>query len=219
VELGWGALGHILNVGILLSFFSCTLASINSTARILFAMANHGLISDAIGQAHADNRTPHVAVALSTLVTFSVPTVLVILGVGAFDAQGYFGTLCSFGFIVTYILISLAAARYLWNAGELTSKALAFSAGGVVFMLLPVIGTIGIPGSELLPPPDGVGVVLVAVFALYMTAGVAWLVLQRMRRPEMIGQMQSAIENVQRQLRLPEHGLDTLRADEQHARW
>ena len=45
-SLGFGGLGISIDVGILLSFFSCTLASINSTARILFAMARHGLIPD-----------------------------------------------------------------------------------------------------------------------------------------------------------------------------
>jgi amino acid transporter len=218
VSIGWGALGNVLNVGILLSFFSCTLASINSTARILFAMANHGLISDAIGHAHASNRTPHVAVALSTLATFSVPTALVASGVGAFDAQGYFGTLCSFGFIVAYILISLAAGRYLRTLGELTPKAVAFAAGGVGFMLLPLLGSIGIPGSQLLPPPDGVTGVLVAVFALYMGAGTAWLALERLRRPDMIVQMQSAIDNVHLQFGLPEPALDAIGQDDERAR-
>ena len=44
-ELGWPRLGAFINIGILLSFFSCTLASINSTARIVYAMARHGLIA------------------------------------------------------------------------------------------------------------------------------------------------------------------------------
>ena len=60
---------------------------------------------------------------------------------------------------------------------------------------LPLIGVIGIPGSELLPTPDAAGVVMVSIFAIYMAGGLGWLVLQRTRRPEMIPQMQSAIEN------------------------
>lgn len=193
-SLGWGGLGALIDVGILLSFFSCTLASINSTARILFSMAQHGLVSGALGQAHVENRTPHVAVGLSALITFSVPAALYAGGVSAFDCQGHFGTLCSFGFIVVYILISIAAPAYLASLGKLTRRAIAYSVGGVGFMLLPLIGTLGIPGSELLPTPDTAGVLLVACFLAYMLIGVAWLALQRTRRPKMISQMQSAID-------------------------
>jgi amino acid transporter len=195
-SIGWGGLGTVINFGILLSFFSCTLASINSTARILFSMARHGLIPNALGQAHVENRTPHVAVGLAALITFSVPTALFAAGSSAFESQGYFGTLCSFGFIVVYILISLAAPAYLASIGKLTRKALVYSAGGIGFMLLPLIGTIGIPGSELLPMPDAGGMVLIGIFAVYMAVGLGWLALQRARRPKMIGQMQSAIDSV-----------------------
>jgi amino acid transporter len=195
-QLGYERLATVLNVGVLLSFFACTLASINSTARILFAMANHGLIADALGHAHLENRTPHVAVALSALVTFAVPSALVAVGVNAFECQGYFGTLCSFGFIIVYILISLAAPRYLSALGELTPRALAYSAGGLAVMLLPLLATIGIPGSKLLPFADDVGLALLLVFAVYMGAGLLWLALQRQRHPQLIEQMQDAIENV-----------------------
>jgi amino acid transporter len=210
-SLGWGGLGTAIDVGILLSFFSCTLASINSTARILFAMARHGLVADALGQAHVENRTPHVAVALSALITFSVPAAVVAAGVSAFACQGYFGTLCSFGFIVVYILISVAAPVYLASIGKLTRLAVACSAGGVGFMLLPLFGTIGIPGSTFLPPPDATGLVLVGIFVAYMAVGVGWLLLQRTRRPKMIDQMQSAIENVHLQFaQVREHALDAM---------
>jgi len=191
--VGWGGLGMAINVGVLLSFFSCTLASINSTARILFAMAHHGLILDALGQAHVANRTPHVAVGLSALITFSVPCALYLAGVGAFESQGHFGTLCSFGFIVVYLLISVAAPVFLSSIGKLTPKAIAYSVGGIAFMLLPLLGTIGVPGSGLFPTPDATGALLLAIFAGYVAVGLAWLQLQRRRRPKMIARMKSAV--------------------------
>ena len=72
-QTGLGFLGTLINLGALLSFFSCTLACINSTARIIFAMARHGLFHDALSEAHQTNKTPHIAVALSALITFSFP--------------------------------------------------------------------------------------------------------------------------------------------------
>jgi amino acid transporter len=198
-SIGWSGLGTLIDVGILLSFFSCTLASINSTSRILFAMSRHGLFHDALGQAHVENQTPHIAVGLSALLTFAVPSVLYLAGISAFECQGHLATLCSFGFIVVYILISLAAPVYLASIGKLTRRAIGYSVGGVAFMSLPLLGTIGIPGSELLPTSGILGLVLLGIFATYMAIGLGWLVLQRTRRPRMIAQMQSAIAGVQLQ--------------------
>jgi amino acid transporter len=214
-SIGWDWLATLLNLGILLSFFSCTLASINSTARILFAMANHGLILDTLGHAHLENQTPHVAVGLSAVLTFGVPSLLLLGGLDAFACQGYFGTLCSFGFIVVYILISLASPRYLASIGQLTPAAVAYSVGGVVFMSLPLVGIIGIPGSELLRPTDLAGLGMFALFALYMAAGLAWLAMRRARRPKVIEQMQSAIESVQLKFApMSEHALGTMSGKE-----
>jgi amino acid transporter len=195
--IGWTGLGVLIDVGVLLSFFSCTLASINSTARILFAMAHHGVVHDALGHAHVENHTPHVAVGLSALITFAVPTALHAAGVSALDCQGYLGTLCGFGFIVVYMTVSVAAPVYLASLGKLTKKAMACAAGGVAFMLLPLLGTIGIPGSTLFPTSDAAGTVLVLIFASYMAVGLGWLMIQRVRRPTMSAEMRRAVEKVQ----------------------
>jgi amino acid transporter len=192
---GWRGLGVAINVGILLSFFSCTLASINSTARILFSMARHGLIPKVLGHAHVENGTPHVAVVLSALVTVCVPSALYSAGVGAFACQGILGTLCSFGFIVVYILMSVAAPVYLSSIGKLNTKAIAYSAGAIAFMLMPLIGTVGIPGNRLFPTPDRAGALLMAIFAIYLVMGVALLAVQRTRHPRMIARMKSVIES------------------------
>jgi len=197
-QIGWGGLGTLIDVGVLLSFFSCTLASINSTARILYSMAQHGLLADELGQAHVQNQTPHVAVGIAALLTFGVPTAVYLSGISAFDAQGQFGTLCSFGFIVVYMLISAAAPAYLASIGKLTWRGRAYSFGALSFMLLPLIGTIGIPGSELFPTPDAGGVVLAVLFLVYMAIGFGWLLLERSRRPKMIAHMQDAIEAAHR---------------------
>jgi amino acid transporter len=194
--MGYGALGTLINVGILISFFSCTLASINSTARIVFAMARHGLFYDALGESHKTNETPYLAVCLSGLVTFVLPAGAYLSGVSAFDAQGYFGTLCSFGFLVVYILISVAAPLYLRQIGKLTKSAIGFGIAGAVFMLLPFLGTIGFPGSALFPVPQYPDNILPAVFLIYMAVGFIWLLVQKTRRPKMMTTMTDAIEKL-----------------------
>ncbi|GLK76719.1 amino acid permease [Methylopila jiangsuensis] len=193
-RLGVGPLGTVITIGVMLSFFACTLAAINSTARIIYSMSRHGLFFEALGEAHETNRTPHVAVAVAALITFAAPAAVHLAGVGAFDAQGYFGTLCSFGFITVYILITIAAPLYLRSIGRLTARAVAYSVAGLAFMALPLLGTFGLPGSELFPPIGFPDSLLSGLFLVYMLIGVAWLLVERIRRPRMIATMQGAVE-------------------------
>ena len=195
--LGLSWLGTVINIGILMSFFACTLAAVNSTARILYSMSRNGLFADALGAAHASNQTPHVAVALAALLTFALPAGAWFYGVGAFDAQGHFGTLASFGFILVYIFISISAPLYLRGTGRLTVGALLCSGGALLFMAFPLLGTFGLPGSEMFPLIDYPNTLLFSVFALYMLAGLGWLLMERVRRPRRIGQLEDAIETVQ----------------------
>jgi amino acid transporter len=174
-ELGWPRLGAFINVGILLSFFSCTLASINSTARIVYAMARHGLMHEALGAAHQKNETPHIASAFAAAMTFTVALAVYYLGASPFESQGYFGTLCSFGFLSAYILVSLAAPVYLRKLKQVNKRALLISALALNFMILPFLGVVGVPGSELFPPPNFPNNLLVWVFVVYMVAGTLWL--------------------------------------------
>jgi amino acid transporter len=57
-ELSLKWLGAFISIGVILSFFSCTLASINATAQIVFSMARHGLVPRVLGRAHPRNETP-----------------------------------------------------------------------------------------------------------------------------------------------------------------
>jgi amino acid transporter len=195
-QTGLGFLGTLINIGALLSFFSCTLACINSTARIIFSMARHGLFHDALGDAHETNKTPHIAVALSALITFLVPAAVFLSGINTFDAQGYFGTLCSFGFLLVYILVSVAAPIYLRAIGQLRKAALFYSVLACGFMLLPLFGTIGIPGSTLFPPPAFPNNLLVWIFVAYMAVGVVWLLIQKVRSPKMLPAMKISMDEI-----------------------
>jgi len=194
---GLGFLGTLINLGTLLSFFSCTLACINSTARILFSMAQHGLLHDALGEAHARNKTPHLAVAVSAAVTFLVSASVQLCRINVFDAQGYFGTLASFGFVLVYLLVSFAAPRYLRTVGQLRKVDVCHSLLGGGFMLLPLLGMIGLPGSTWFPPPAFPGNLLIWIFVAYMAVGVGWLWVQKARSPEMLPGMKLSMDNLE----------------------
>ncbi|GAP94169.1 APC family permease [Leptolyngbya sp. NIES-2104] len=198
-QAGVDFLGIIISLGALLSFFTCTLGCINPTARVMFLMARHGVFHTSLGASHEENMTPHTSIALASLLTFVIPTAVVLFGVSPFDSQGYFGTICTYGFLLVYILISIAAPVYLHRLGELRPVNVVFSVLGVGFMALPLIGTIGIPGSDLFPAPEAPANVFPYLFALYIAAGFSWFVFQRYRSPRLVRQMQRSIEAIHAQ--------------------
>jgi amino acid transporter len=174
-ELGLKWLGAFISIGVILSFFSCTLASINATARIIFSMARHGLAPKALGVAHPRNETPYLAIGFAAALTFLATSALSLFGVSNFDGQGYFGTLCTFGFLTVYVLISLAAPVYLYRIGELTKTSIVVAALAVGFMIVPFLGVVGVPGSALFAPPDYPNNLLVWVFLAFMAVSASWL--------------------------------------------
>ena len=172
-DLPW--LGELISVGVVLSFFSCTLGSVNATSRIIFSMARRNIVPKVLGTVHSKRKSPYVAIGSAALLTLLVTLTLSLLGISDYDAQGYFGTLCSFGFLVVYLLISLAAPIYLRKRGKLTKGALLVAALSVLFMAVPIFGTVGIAGSTLFPPPAYPSNILVWVFLGYMLLSLAWL--------------------------------------------
>lgn len=198
---GLGFLGLAINIGALLSFFACTLACINSMARIFFSMARHGLLHDALGDAHETNETPHVAVVLSATVTLLVPVLVLLLGTEVFRAQGYFGTLASFGFLLVYMLVSAAAPLYLRSIGRLRPVHILYAVFSAGFIVLPILGSVGIPGSQLFPPPEFPGNVFVWIFAAYMAVGLGWLTFQRRRSPQTIHVLKTSVDEIHQKFR------------------
>jgi hypothetical protein len=160
-----------------------------------------------------EKRDALVAVVFTATITFLAPTGLYLFGATAFDSQGYFGTLCSFGFMVVYILVSIAAPLYLRGIGEPSRRALIVSALAVAFMMLPFLGAVGLPGSSIFPPPVYPNNLLLWLFVAYMAIGFSWFVLQRALRPNVILAMTRGIELIDRPFvavhDVPHDGLST----------
>ncbi|HEY5704853.1 MAG TPA: hypothetical protein VIT91_05705 [Chthoniobacterales bacterium] len=64
---GTHVFGAIISIGIVISFPVCTLASVNAGARIIYALAKHGLIHESTASAHHKSATPQVAGKWATL--------------------------------------------------------------------------------------------------------------------------------------------------------
>lgn len=195
-QIGLGFLGDLVAFSALFSFFACVLGSINPAARVFFTMARHGLFPSMLGEAHSFNRTPHVAVTLCSLLMFLIPGLLSVCNIPIFASMGYLGAIASYGFLTVYVLISVAAPIYLHKINQLRSPDVVFSALGVGFMSLPVLGSVGIPGSTLFPVPDAPYNLFPYLFLLYLAVTCGWFVIQRIRSPRLVGVMERSIDEI-----------------------
>ena len=180
-------LGILLSVGVTFSFFTCTLACVNAGARICFAMARHGIIHPSVGQAHRRNETPHIAVTLSALIVFLVPTCMSLLRIPLLDIYGYLGTVTTYAFLFVYILVSIAAPVYLYRMGRLRAGHVTTSSLAVLFMLVPVVGSV-------YPVPPAPYSLFPYLFLIYLAAGGGWFLMLRRRSPQIIEDMERALE-------------------------
>jgi amino acid transporter len=195
-QAGVGWLGQLVACGALFSFFACVLGSINPAARIFFTMARHGLFPSSMGEAHSANRTPHVALTICAVLTFIVPAAMSICHIKLFECMGYLGAICSYGFLTVYVLISIAAPVYLHKIKKLLPRDLAFSVVAIGFMMIPVLGSLGIPGSTLFPVPQAPYDAFPYLFLMYLVVTCGWFVMQRLRSPEIVLTMERSIEAI-----------------------
>jgi amino acid transporter len=184
-QSGVGWLGDIVAIGALFSFFSCVLGSINPAARIFYTMAQHGLFPSSLGESHATNRTPHIAVSLCSFLLFLVPAIMAFFHIKLFESMGYLGALCSYGFLTVYVLISVAAPVYLYKIRKLRLHDVIIAFVAVGFMFIPVLGSVGIPGSQLFPVPEYPYNLFPYLFLLYLVLTCGWFAWQKMRSPEL----------------------------------
>jgi amino acid transporter len=162
-----------IDLGALLSFFSLALSCMNAGARVVYQMGRQGFFHKATGTTHATNETPHVAITVYALLEFAIPTfILQFKGLAVTDVFNDAGTFGAFGFLGSYIFVSLAAPMYLKKIGELRPADIALSVGALVLLLVPVVGSVypvPAPPVNLFP----------YIFALYILIGLAVLVARR----------------------------------------
>ena len=171
--------------GAAISSFACALASLNAFSRMMFSLGRYNFLHSSMGRVHVTHRTPHVALAFGAVVNFVL--VCAFSGQAELDTFGWYGTIASFGFIVVYLLCSIAAPVYLKRTGELTTADTVYGGIGAVLMLLALVGS-------LYPVPDYPYNLLPYGFLVYMVIGAAWFFVLKARRPSVLAAMSSELE-------------------------
>jgi amino acid transporter len=160
-------LGLLIDIGALVSMFAGTLACITAAARVLLLMSHNGLAHGSLRATHVRNETPGRAIAVTGLAAVLPVAILAVRGASGLDVYGWMGSLATYGFIVTYALVSVALPRYLRSHG-------AYRPGGQIIpwlagcaMLLALIG-------NLYPVPEGPYGKLPYIYLVYLAAGLLW---------------------------------------------
>ncbi len=136
---GIGELRLPITVGALFSAFSVCLACITTAGRIAYAMANARLLPAAFGRIEPRHDTPNVAVTVVTALTLVVTVVALALRVAPIDIFNNCGTLSTFGFILIYMLIAVAALVYTRQLGEMRVVDVAISGIALVLLILSTV--------------------------------------------------------------------------------
>jgi amino acid transporter len=145
---GLGYLAVPITVGALFSAFSVCLACITTGGRIAYAMAIGKLLPPVFARIEPRHDTPNVAVTIVTGTALVVAVVALACGVAAIDVFNNCGTLSSFGFILVYMLVAIAAMAYTRRLGEMRATDIVIAGGALALLILSTIwffGTIPAP--------------------------------------------------------------------------
>ncbi len=164
---GLPILGLLIDIGALVSMFAGTLACVTAAARVLLLMSHNGLAHKSLQKTHLRNETPGLAIAVTGAAAVLPVAILAARGASGLDVYGWLGSLATYGFIVTYALVSAALPGYLrmHNACRPGSRIIPWLA--CLAMLLALAG-------NLYPVPEGPYGKLPYIYLAYLVLGMSW---------------------------------------------
>src|ERR1700730_6505107 len=160
-------LGVLIDIGALVSMFACTLACITAAARVLLLMSHTRLTHRSLCATHARNETPGRTIVATGIAAVLPAAILAARGASGLDVYGWMGSLATYGFIVTYALVSIVLPRYLRNHGMCRPGARIIPWMACFAMLLALAG-------NLYPVPEGPYGKLPYIYLAYLAAGMLW---------------------------------------------
>jgi amino acid transporter len=186
VGLGW--LGHFIAIGITCSMFACSLACLTAGSRMLLSLGHDGLLPRVF--AHTSKRTHAPDFAIWTVAVPMTVIPIAFIAAGSTDTvlTGEEGTLATYGFMLAYALVSLAAPVYLAKIGS--PKPLAWVLGVLGLMVMAFVFYVNwIPqaiANDIFPALAWPLNALPYVFLGWTAIGVAWYWVVRARRPDVV---------------------------------
>lgn len=156
---------------------ACVSASLNAAARAVYSLGREDILPSTFGSSHSKFRTPHVAILTLAPVVGIVPFIMVAYGTSPLNTFAYLGTLATFGYLLAYALVSIAAPVFLHRRKALTPPS-------VVVSVLAT-ATIGyVFYKNLVPVPPSPYNTFPYIFGAWILIGLAWYLVLKARAPE-----------------------------------
>jgi amino acid transporter len=186
VGLGW--LGHFIAIGITCSMFACALACLTAGSRMLLSLGHDGLLPRVFTHTSKHTHAPDVAIWAVAIPMTVIPVAYIAAGSTDSVLTSEEGTLATYGFMLAYGLVALAAPIYLAKLNE--GKALTWILGllGAVTMLF-VFYVNWLPKAipnDIFPSLTGSYAALPYVFLGWTALGLIAYFYVKVRKPEVI---------------------------------
>jgi len=173
--LPWAA--GVVYFAAMISAFACALACLNASSRMLFSMGRYQFLHGSMGLVHKTHKTPHMAVFVSAALTLLV--LLALLPEGLLNGFGLSGTIATYGFVVVYFGVALAAPVDMFKAGVLKLSHVVYGGIGAVMMGFVIY-------SSVMPYPAAPFNILPPAFAIYMGIGLVWFLVLKFKSPQVL---------------------------------
>jgi amino acid transporter len=186
VGLGW--LGHFIAIGITCSMFACTLACLTAGSRMLLSLGHDGLLPKFFTHTSRHTHAPSTAIWVVAVPMTIIPIAYIAAGSTDTILTGEMGTLATYGFMLAYALVALAAPIFLKKIGA--PKPLAWVLGilGMVTMVF-VFYVNWIPqamSNDIFPALTWPYWALPYVFLGWTALGLIWYWGVKMRNPQVV---------------------------------
>lgn len=169
----------VLNLGVAASFFAVVVAPLNVIGRIVYVMGKEGVAPAFVGRTHERNLTPHRALLLFAPFVILVPVVLYLAGVDAGDVLVWVDTFGTFGYMVAYAAVAIAAPIFLRRAGVknwLVWPCAVVAVGSMAYVFY----------ANIIPIPAFPLNIIPLLFLIAVLAGIARYVWVKKNRPAVI---------------------------------
>ncbi|MFZ1996004.1 MAG: APC family permease [Solirubrobacteraceae bacterium] len=187
---GVGWLRYVIDLGIAIGFIAVTVAALTAVSRILFNMSHERLLPSALGETSEKHKAPYVALGVVGAVVTGTVVISEIAGLTPVDILGYYGSIATYGFIVAYLVISLAALGFLHRRHEL--RPLHF-----VPALIGAVAMGAVLYYSVIPVPAYPYNIFPYVFLGLLVPGIAAYLVLRARRPEVAKLVGSTVEELE----------------------
>ena len=181
--LPWAA--GVVYFAAVISAFACALACLNASSRMLYSMGRYQFLHGSMGLVHKVHKTPHMAVYASGVITGLI--ILLLLPEGFLNGFGLSGTIATYGFVVVYFGICLAAPVDLYRAGLMKPAHVIYTIIGAGMMAFVIY-------ASLFPYPAAPFNMLPPAFAIYMAIGLVWFLVLKSKSPQVLASIATDME-------------------------